>query len=93
MLGPQKVFREHLHLLNVNITFIYHNGVDTWCSQKLFLFLSNTYSENIGISSLLIPQVHLNCPIKIQKCMSTAGEELKLWIFLPSLEKTLELGG
>ena len=23
----------------------------------------------------------------------TAGEEPKLWIFLPSLEKTLELGG
>lgn len=47
MLDPQNVFTEHLlHLLSMNLTFIYINGV----AQRLgltrteILFLSNIYS-------------------------------------------------
>lgn len=93
VLYPQKVFRQHLlHLLNLNIPFIYLDGVaqPQVLTRTEIIFLSNIYSLNIGISFLLI-QVHcITNPFKVQSCLLTAGEGSWLQLFPASLELSVE---
>lgn len=77
---------------NVNITFIYLNGVDTWCSQKLILFLVTLTLKILAFILTCFSSSISTVPSRFRSMCSQLMRP-KLWIFLPSLEKTLELGG